>query len=46
MNVIIQLQRSEDAGMESDQVKFRIKGVDRKDCSKSVIGGISFDDDL
>ena len=46
VNVVIQLQRDESVGMESDWVEFRIEGVDGENCSKSVIGGVSFDDDL
>ena len=46
VNIVIQLRRSESARMESDWVEFGIGGVDRKDCSESVIGGVGFDDDL
>ena len=46
MNIVIQLRRGESVGMESDWMEFGIGGVDGKDCSKSVIGGVSFDDDL
>ena len=46
MNVVIQFQRGKSVEIESDWMEFRIRGVDREDCSKSVIGDISFDDDL
>ena len=29
--------------MESDRVNFIVRGVDGKDCTKSIVGGISFD---
>ena len=46
VNVVIQLQRGKSVGMESDWVEFGIGGIDGKDCSKSVIGGVGFDNDL
>ena len=46
MNIVIQLRRGESARMESDWVEFGIGGVDGKNCSESVIGGVSFNDDL
>ena len=46
VNIIIQLQRGESVGMESDWVEFGIGGVDGEDCSESVIGGVGFDNNL
>jgi hypothetical protein len=44
MSVIIEFCGVEGAGMESDWMDFSIRGVDRENGGKSVVGGISLKD--
>ena len=43
MHIIVQFQGGKGSGVESDGVDFIIGGVDGKDHTKSVVGGIGLD---